>query len=152
VNEVNVFEAELVVDEGDPEAYAEVGYARLAPLIGASMLGMTIYELPPGKSNCPYHYEHGNEEWLIVLSGRLTLRTPDGETALAAWDAVCFPDGEAGAHKLTNRSDEPVRLAMLSTKNEPSIAIYPDSDKIGVWPPGKQFRLGDAVDYWEGER
>jgi uncharacterized cupin superfamily protein len=151
VSEVNLFTAELTVDEGDPPAYAEVGYVRLGPLLGAAALGMTVYELPPGKSNCPYHYEEGNEEWLIVLAGRLTLRTPAGEEELGPWDVACFPDGPDGAHKLTNRSAEPVRLAMLSTKNDPSTAVYPDSNKIGVWPPGKIFRLDDAVDYWEGE-
>jgi hypothetical protein len=52
---------------------------------------------------------------------------------------------------VTNRRQETARIAILSTKHEPSIAIYPDSDKIGVWPPGKLFRLGDAVDYWAGE-
>ena len=40
---------------------------------------------------------------------------------------------------------------IFSTKKAPAIAVYPDSDKIGVWPPGKLFRLSDAVDYWEGE-
>jgi uncharacterized cupin superfamily protein len=152
MSEVNVFEEELAIDEGDPDAYAAVGYVRLGPLVGATKLGMTIYELPPGKSNCPYHYELGDEEWLIVLSGQLTVRTPEGEMELGPWDTVCFPPGEAGAHRLTNRSEEPVRLAMLSTKNEPAVSIYPDSNKVGVWPPGKLFRLDDAVDYWEGER
>jgi hypothetical protein len=40
---------------------------------------------------------------------------------------------------------------MVSTKTEPSVAVYPDSGKLGVWPPGKLFRLEDAVDYWVGE-
>ena len=40
---------------------------------------------------------------------------------------------------------------IFSTRNEPAVAVYPDSDKIGVWPPGKLFRADDAVDYWEGE-
>ena len=52
---------------------------------------------------------------------------------------------------MTNKTEEPVRIAIFSTKNEPEVTIYPDSDKIGVWPTGKIFRLGDAVDYWEGE-
>ena len=45
---------------------------------------MTVYELPPGQSICPYHYELGDEEWLIVLAGRPTLRTPEGEQRAAA--------------------------------------------------------------------
>jgi uncharacterized cupin superfamily protein len=151
VSEVNVFTAELGVDEGDPPPFDGVGYVRLGKLLGASKLGMTIYEIPPGKSNCPYHYEIGNEEWLLVLAGTLTLRTPDGETELGPWDTVCFRDGEEGAHRLTNRTSEPVRVAMLSTLVDPSACVYPDSGKVGIWPPGKLFRLADAVDYWEGE-
>jgi uncharacterized cupin superfamily protein len=152
VSEVNVFTAELAVDEGDPEGYQGVGYARLGALLGATKLGMTVYELPPGTSNCPYHWEFPDEEWVIVLAGRLTLRTPEGETELGPWDVACFPAGEEGAHKLTNRGEEPLRLAMLSTKSEGSMSMYPDSNKVGVWPPGKLFRLDDAVDYWDGER
>jgi hypothetical protein len=31
------------------------------------------------------------------------------------------------------------------------VSVYPDSNKVGVWPPGKLFRLADAVDYWVDE-
>jgi uncharacterized cupin superfamily protein len=74
-----------------------------------------------------------------------------GGRELRPWDVVFFPDGEAGAHKVTNRTNETLRVAMLSNKSDPGAAVYPDSDKIGVFPPNKLFRLGDAVDYWEGE-
>jgi uncharacterized cupin superfamily protein len=123
----------------------------LGPLLGASLLGMTVYELPAGTSSCPYHYEIGNEEWVLVLAGRLTVRTPAGEQELGPGDVLCFPDGEAGAHKLTNRSDEPVRAAMISTKRRPAGWVYPDSDKLAISGGARMFRLGDAVDYWEGE-
>ena len=86
-----------------------------------------------------------------MLAGRPTVRTPDGERELDPWDAVCFPAGADGAHKVTNRGEEPARVGMLSTKNDPGIAVYPDSNKVGAWPPGKLFRIDDAVDYWEGE-
>ena len=52
---------------------------------------------------------------------------------------------------MTNRTDTTVRVMMLSTLHEPSVAVYPDSGKIGVWPPGKLFREDDATGYWEGE-
>jgi uncharacterized cupin superfamily protein len=155
VRDVNVFEAELQADEGDPEGY-NPSYARLGPLIGASKLGMSLYGLPPGQSICPYHYEYGNEEWLIVVAGRVALRHPGGEGELEPGDVVCFPVGPEGAHKLTNRGEETVRVLLLSTKQEPSVAVYPDSDKIGVWPGDDRDRVmlrrGDgAVDYWDGE-
>ena len=92
---MNLFDVPLKIDEGDPEPFAEVGYARLSPELGAKKLGMTVYELPPGKSNCPYHYEVGNEEWVVALVGRLSVRTPEGEIELEPWDVLCFPDGEA---------------------------------------------------------
>jgi len=146
----NLFDVEVQHDEDDPAGYG-TGFVRVGPLVGGEQLGLSVYELPPGQSICPYHYEVGFEEWLIVLTGRPTLRTPDGERELRAWDCAFFPDGEAGAHKVTNRTDETVRVAMLSSKGDPGVAVYPDSDKVGVWPPGKLFRLSDAVDYWAGE-
>ena len=40
---------------------------------------------------------------------------------------------------------------MLSTRSKTAVAVYPDSDKVGVWPLDKIFRIEDAVDYWDGE-
>ena len=91
------------------------------------------------------------EEWLLVLVGRPTLRTPDGEQELRPWDLAFFSGDESGAHKVTNRTDETVRIAMLSTKTHPEVSVYPDSDKVGAWPPGKLFILDSAVDYFQGE-
>jgi uncharacterized cupin superfamily protein len=110
-----------------------------------------VYELPPGNSVCPYHYEVEMEEWLIVLVGHPTLRTPDGEYELRPWDAAFFPGDESGAHKVTNRTDETVRLAMFSTAPYLNVAVYPDSEKVGSWPPGKIFTLDSAVEYFHGE-
>ena len=151
----NLFSTELEYDAEDPSGY-QAGWARLGHQIGATMLGGTVYELPVGQSNCPYHYEYGNEEWLIVLEGRPTLRHANGEDTLEPGDVVCFPVGPEGAHKITNRTDAPVRFLMLSTKHEPAVAVYPDSDKIGVWPGHERdhvlVRRESGVDYWDGER
>ena len=153
---VNVYSVALEHDDDDPPGY-EAGFARLGPLLGAARLGATVYELEPGISNCPFHYEYGNEEWLLVLSGRLTVRHADGETELGAGDLASFLEGPRGAHKLTNAGDETVRLVMISTKVDPSMAVYPDSDKIGAWSgPGDatekvMVRRGSNLDYWDGE-
>ncbi|HYY04855.1 MAG TPA: cupin domain-containing protein [Gaiellaceae bacterium] len=150
----NINELTFQYDEDDPADY-RAGFVRIAPAIGAATIGATIYELPPGQSNCPYHYEYGNEEWLLVLEGTLTLRHPGGEDELRPGDVVCFPIGPDGAHKLTNRSDTTVRAMVLSTKFEPAVAVYPDSDKIGVWPGRDEDRImvrrDSNVDYWDRE-
>jgi uncharacterized cupin superfamily protein len=147
---VNLFEVAVEGDGADPAGY-RARMARFGPVIGAEQLGGSVYELDPGESVCPYHYEHPEEEWLLVLTGRPTLRDPDGEHVLAEGDLVCFPEGPDGAHKVTNRTEEPARILMLSTKARTAVAVYPDSGKVGVWPLGKLFRLADAVDYWDGE-
>jgi len=149
---VNLHTADLNRDD-EPAGY-EHAYLKLAPLIGGATMNGGYYELPPGQANCPYHYE-SDEEWLLVLEGRLTVRHPGGEDELEAGDLVCFPGGPDGAHKLTNSGDGTVRMLIVSTNNLPAVAVYPDSDKIGVFPGNdddtKLFRRGDAVDYMDGE-
>ena len=146
----NLFDVETTLDGDDPPGY-ETAYARVGQLVGGAALGGSVYILDEGQSVCPYHWEAGDEEWLLVLAGHPLVRTPEGEEELEPGDVVCFPAGPEGAHKASNRHSEPARIVIFSTKNEPGVAVYPDSDKIGVWPPGKLFRLGDAVDYWAGE-
>jgi uncharacterized cupin superfamily protein len=147
---VNIYDVVADGDAADPAGY-RARMARFGPRIGAEQLGGSVYELDPGESVCPYHYEYPEEEWLIVLAGRPTLRDPEGEHELDLGDVVCFPEGPDGAHKVTNDSDELVRILMLSTKAKTAVAVYPDSGKVGVWPLGKLFRLADEVDYWDGE-
>lgn len=115
---------------------------------------MSVYELPPGQAVCPYHFEWTDEEWLLVLAGRPTLRTRDGEQKLEPGDTACFPAGPDGAHFVRNDGDELVRVAMLSTKSEVGVAEYPDSDKVGVWANGTHYMLrrSSHLDYWDGER
>ena len=47
-----------------------------------------------GESVCPYHYELTEEEWLIVLDGRPTLRTPEGDMPMARPISVSEVSGE----------------------------------------------------------
>jgi uncharacterized cupin superfamily protein len=140
-------------DPSDPEGYA-CSAVRVGPKIGASRHGLSVYELPAGQAICPYHFEWTDEEWLIVLAGRPTLRTSEGERVLEPGDTVCFPVGPDGAHHVRNHGEEPARVAILSTKNDVGIAEYPESDKVGVWANGTHYMLrrSDHLDYWDGER
>jgi uncharacterized cupin superfamily protein len=122
--------------------------ASVREALGGELIGCSVYEIPAGKRLWPYHYHLGNEEWLIVVSGQPTLRTPDGERGLVEGDVVAFVEGEAGAHTLTNAAEEPVRVAIFSTLHRGSV-VYPDSGKVGT--NSSYFRLADAVDYWDGE-
>jgi uncharacterized cupin superfamily protein len=99
---------------------------RLAP---AGMLGASVYELPP-EGYAIYHFHHGSEELLVVLRGKPTLRTPDGERQLDEGDAVYFPAGPEGAHGLANRTPEPVRYLMAGTRQSPEVVEYPDLGQL----------------------
>ena len=150
----NLFDADYRYDDGDPAGYraAAVNLGRQA---GGTELAVKAFEIPAGESLCPYHYEYV-EEWLIVLGGELSVRVPDGTEQLRAGDVMRFAPGPDGAHKVSNTGTEPARLVMFSSAHEPSVAVYPDSDKIGVWPGNDAdhviLRRADGhVDYYDGE-
>jgi uncharacterized cupin superfamily protein len=154
VRRVNISNPAFSYDEDDPEGFRS-GMFRFGDQLGASQLGASVYELPPGQSICPYHYEYAEEEWLLVLAGAPTLRHPDGTEQLEPWDVVCFPTGPEGAHGVRNESDATVRVLMWSTVKYPAATIYPDSDKIGVWTGNKKddvvVRRESGVDYFDRE-
>ena len=151
---VNLFSAATEPDAEDPEGF-RAAMNRFGPAIGASRLGGSVYDLPPGQSICPYHYEYPEEEWLLVLEGTATVRHPDGEDDFEPGDVVCFPSGPEGAHRISNGGEERVRVLMLSTKDPVGVSVYPDSDKIGVFPPREEdsrlFRRSGAVVVADGE-
>ncbi len=151
----NVFSDGFEYDETDPAGF-RAGVAAVGKKAGGRHLAIKSFELPPGESVCPYHYEY-EEEWLLVLDGEVVVRTPEGEHELGRGDLVAFAPGPAGAHKASNRGEAVARIVMFSSAREPAVAVYPDSDKIGVWPGNEDdkvmlHRSDGAVDYYDGER
>ncbi len=128
---------------------------RVAAGFDAKLTGLTVYELEPGEKNWPYHFELNEEEWVILLSGSVVVRTPDGETVLREGDTMCFPPGPSGAHALRNDGDAVARFAMPSSIAQLGDAtVYPDSNKVKVAFPGgfrRMVSLDQELDYWEGE-
>jgi uncharacterized cupin superfamily protein len=129
------------------------GRARVFDLtgrLGASVIGATVWEAQAGDTLGPYHFHHGVEEWLYVLSGAPLLRNPDGLRALEPGELVAFPSGPAGAHTVHG----PGRVVMFSAGDrgwgEAFVSVYPDSDKIAA-APGVMFRRADAIDTWLGD-
>jgi uncharacterized cupin superfamily protein len=97
-------------------------------------LGATVYELGPGNTTA-YHFHHGSEELLIVLRGRPTLRTPEGERQLAEGEVVHFYTGPDGAHGMRNDTDGPVRYVVAGIRVFPEVAEYPDTRQITAQAP-----------------
>jgi uncharacterized cupin superfamily protein len=133
--------------------------ARVSRQAGSDRLGLSLWELPPGEAAYPYHYHLTEEELLLILDGRPSLRTPGGWRELQEGEVVPFLRGEQGAHQLVNRTENTVRFLAFSTNGEPDIVIRPDSRTLGAYerlPDGDGLRAvfcqADEVDYYEGEQ
>jgi uncharacterized cupin superfamily protein len=132
--------------------------ARIGRQLGSQLLGASLWEVEPGEAAYPYHAHLGEEELVVVLDGRPTLRTPNGRRPVEPGEVLWFPRGEEGAHQLVNESGTMVRFLAVSTQFGPDIVLQLDSGKVGPAERrpegggfGLWFRLGDAVDYYEGE-
>jgi uncharacterized cupin superfamily protein len=141
IESLNVFDAE--VD----------GRIDVAEAVGSKETAMYIYDVPPGRSASPYHYEYV-EEWLLVLDGTVVVRVPEGERTLERGDLVRFPAGPAGAHNVENHGSSGARVMLFSGARLPAVSVYPDNDKVGVWPDDDTeliFRLSTAVPWSDDE-
>jgi uncharacterized cupin superfamily protein len=151
---VRLGEAVFRYDEGDPDGFRS-GMFRLGAELGAKQTGATLYELPPGQSICPYHYEYGEEEWILAVEGRPTVRTPEATEQIEPFDMVFFATGPEGAHEVRNDTDGTVRVLMWSNVVHPTATAYPDSDKVGIYTGDASedglFVRSAKVDYFHGE-
>ena len=85
---VNLHDVALAGEPAPTRPATATGRPQVGPAIGGEHLGASIYEIDPGESVNPYHYEGVEEEWALVLTGSPTLRDPDGEHQLVAGDVV----------------------------------------------------------------
>ena len=121
--------------------------STLTERLGANVIGASVYEMQAGDKRGPYHYHHGVEEWMYVISGAPIHRDPSGDRTLEPGDLVAFRSGPLGAHTVHG----PGRIVIFSTGatgwGEAFVTVYLDSDKIGA-ASGVMFRRDDALDSW----
>jgi uncharacterized cupin superfamily protein len=106
------------------------GGGKAKRLVGSGpRLGASLYELERGNFVI-FHFHHGSEELLLVLRGRPTLRTLEGERQLEEGEVVHFPTGPEGAHEIRNDTDEAVRYIVAGTRVSPEVVEYPDLKQL----------------------
>jgi uncharacterized cupin superfamily protein len=127
-----------------PDEVLERGVFRFAALelterLDAKVIGATVYEIGAGQTCWPYHYHHGVEDWLYVVTGTPLLRDPGGERALEPGELVAFSSGPGGAHTVRGPGRVVIFSAGARGRGEALVTLYPDSDRISA-APGVMFR------------
>ncbi|MCY4543371.1 MAG: cupin domain-containing protein [Rhodobacteraceae bacterium] len=137
--------------------------APLGPQLKLDGIGCMYIEVEPGKRAFPFHSHLGNDELFVVLEGTGVYRYGDQEYEIAAGDLCAAPRGGPGtAHQIINRGADKLKYLAISTKQDPDICEYPDSDKFAAIAirPGPDFanahmrfvgRAESAVSYFDGE-
>lgn len=133
--------------------------AMFSAAIGARKLGYNLSELPPGKTQCPFHSHREEEEMFLILEGEGELRFGDQRYQIRQFDVIACPTGGPEvAHQITNTGSTPLRYVSVSTKSATEVCEYPDSGKIGVYARASQgsgvrklFRAETDVDYYDRE-
>jgi uncharacterized cupin superfamily protein len=135
--------------------------ADISDRVGLTQIGAALCIVPPGKSACPFHNHHAEDEMFVILEGEGTYRFGPDSYGVQAGDVLGAPrGGPAHAHKLTNTGSIPLKYVAISSKSDTEICEYPDSGKFLATTrlPGKRERMfryvgrqESEVDYWEGE-
>jgi uncharacterized cupin superfamily protein len=149
VRRINLDEVTFV-DDRMPAPFTALA-TDVGRMLGAERLGYVFGTIEPGAAYCPYHWHTREEEMLLVWRGAATLRTPAGTFALRAGDVVAFPTGTAGAHRLSNESNDVCRVLIVANIDEGDACFYPDSNKLTVEATGTLVRSEPQLDYFDGE-
>lgn len=153
--------AKLKLEHWTRGTFYASGDAALRTLLGLKDLGIGYSEVPPGKSGCPFHSHHVEEELFIILEGHGTYRFGEERYLVGPGDVLGAPaGGPETAHNLINTGTVPLKYLSISTMAATEICEYPDSGKFlaktRLSAGGRtEFRhigrTGKTVDYWEDE-
>jgi uncharacterized cupin superfamily protein len=124
---------------------------RLASVVNSKNLIFDLRLLNPGQFSFPYHFHRNAEELMMVLTGSMTIRTPEGFEIVNKGDIVFIEMGETGAHQFYNHTTEPCTYLDIRTLYGIDVVEYPDSDKINIIPPYEIFEKKSKVNYFKGE-
>jgi uncharacterized cupin superfamily protein len=117
---------------------------KVAEAAGLTELGARHVVLEPGAWSSQRHWHEGEDELLVMLTGRAVLVEDDGEMDLGPGDIAAWPKGVRNGHHLINRSDEPCSFVCVSAGREESGA-YSDIDMM--WTADGRFVHKDGTPY-----
>ena len=101
---------------------------RLGDAAGLTQFGINLLVLPPGAWSSQRHWHTGQDEFVFVLSGEVTLVTDGAEEVLRAGDSAGFKAGDPNGHCLQNRSTADAQILEIGTRGGDSEGYYSDID------------------------
>ena len=133
--------------------------AMFSARIGARKLGYNLTEVPPGKSQCPFHSHRAEEEMFLILDGNGELRFGSQTYEIRKHDVIACPTGgPSTAHQIVNTGTTTLRYLSVSSISDVEVCEYPDSNKIGIFADGSEtsrlratFRAEATVEYYDRE-
>ena len=138
----NISTIEKITIGNGKEFEAEVG--RFTEPLRMEKLGCSIVDLKPGKKAWPYHLHYGNDELFIILKGSGVIRYDDEEHNVSEGDVIYTPSGDGTAHQIINTSSKVLQYYAVSTRQDPEICYYPDSEKFGSYYTDKDANQRNA--------
>lgn len=125
------FDVQSYDDAIKPEWFKGVYESRLAKIAGLDQFGVNRVTLDPGSYSALRHWHEGEDEFVLVLEGKLVLIDNNGEHALLPGSFVGFPAGESNAHHLVNQSDSPATYIAVGTRLPAKDTIHYPDDSLG---------------------
>ena len=141
---------------GYPAPFHEIAKDRarkpLGDAAGLTQFGVNLLTLPPGAGSSQRHWHSGEDEFVYVVSGELTLITDRGEEVLRAGDCAGFPKNDGNGHQLINRSAQVATCLEIGTRSADDVTIYSDIDMKIDKTKGGGFTHKDGSAYPPRER
>lgn len=115
-----------------PPAFAEASAGRIKRRLGnhggLANFGVNHVTLPAGCVSSVRHWHSLEDEFVMVLSGELTLLTDGGEQVLGPGMCAAFPAGRPDGHALVNRSGSEATYLEIGDRKDGDEVDYPDVD------------------------
>ncbi|WP_132561508.1 cupin domain-containing protein [Rhizobium sullae] len=153
--------ADLTLEQWKQGALYESADTSFGRLLGLSNLGISYNEVPPGKSGCPFHNHHVEDELFFVIEGTGEYRFGSERYPIKKGDTLGAPaGGKETAHQILNTGSTTLIYLGISTMAKTEIVEYPDSGKFLAKTNRDGTRSGrfavigreeSNLDYWDGE-
>jgi uncharacterized cupin superfamily protein len=129
----------------DPARFGGRHERQIGKRVGLTQFGVNHVTLEPGAITSRRHWHEGEDEFVYVLSGIVTLLDENGAHELGPGDYAGFPAGHPNAHHLANRSGVPAEMLVAGARKVGEEKIhYPDEADPGPFTVVRNAR-GDRV-------